>query len=212
MKQPRHTLHRHLQCGFTLLELMLVMALMGLAATYVVFNVFTVSQSDQLKKEAQRLQVLVDMASDYAVLNQRQLGLRIGQADHEYYFVFLNDEDEWQKIDDEKLYAPHTLAEPFTFALNLDDLPWDTEDQLFDREVFDENFSLDDAGVEIGNEEDKKLPPPQVLIMSSGEVTPFTLVFSYEPSFSTDAPAYFQLLNQDVPPLTLNGPLEQPPE
>ncbi len=212
MKQPRlFSLHTP-QRGFTLLELMLVMALMGLAATYVVFNVFGVNQSDQLKKEAQRLQVLVDMASDYAVLNQQQLGIRFEQDEHEYYFVFLNDDDEWEKITDESLYEAHVLADPFTFDLNLDDLPWDTEDRLFDREMFDENFSLDEEGVEIGNEEDRKLPPPQVLIMSSGEITPFTLTLNYEPDFGTDSPVYYQILNEDVPPLALEGPLERPPE
>lgn len=211
MKQPLFINRQPAQCGFTLLELMLVMALMGLAATYVVFNVFGVNQSDQLKKEAQRLQVLVDMASDYAVLNQQQLGIRFEQDEHEYYFVHLNEEEVWQKITDEKLYEPHVVAAPFTFNLNLDDLPWDAEDQLFDREVFDESFSLDEADVEIGREEDRKQPPPQVLIMSSGEITPFTLTFNYEPDFGTDAPVYYQVLNQDVPPLTLDGPMEQPP-
>ncbi|MBU3020358.1 type II secretion system minor pseudopilin GspH [Aestuariibacter sp. A3R04] len=198
--------------GFTLLEILLVITIMGLAAGYVVLNFFGVDQGEQLKKEGQRLQVLIDMASDYAVLNQKQMGIRFEPLEQAYYFVFLNEDDRWEKISDEKLYAEHTLDEPFRFELNLDDLPWDMDDQLFDRDIFDENFSLDDANTEIGNEEEKKLPPPQVLIMSSGEITPFTLTLSYEPDFSTDDPVYFQLQNQDVPPLLLDGPLEQPPE
>ena len=63
--------------GFTLLEVMLVLLLMGLAAGYVMFNAFGASQSDLLKAQAKRVQVIVDMASDFAVLNQQQLGLRI---------------------------------------------------------------------------------------------------------------------------------------
>lgn len=189
-----------------------MITIMGLAAGYVVLNFFGVDQGEQLKKEGQRLQVLIDMASDYAVLNQKQMGIRFEPLEQAYYFVFLNEDDRWEKISDEKLYAEHTLDEPFRFELNLDDLPWDMDDQLFDRDIFDENFSLDDANTEIGNEEEKKLPPPQVLIMSSGEITPFTLTLSYEPDFSTDDPVYFQLQNQDVPPLLLDGPLEQPPE
>ena len=50
--------------GFTLLEVMLVLLLMGLAAGYVMFNAFGASKSDLLKSQAQRLQVIVDMASD----------------------------------------------------------------------------------------------------------------------------------------------------
>lgn len=212
MNQPQQPMSPCRMQGFTLLEIMLVMVVMGLAASFVVFNAFGINQTDQLKKEANRLQVLVDMASDYAVLNQRQLGVRFEQQRHEYYFVYLDDDDKWQKIENEKLYATHALADPFTFSLNLDDLPWDTEDQLFERDVFDENFSLDDTSTNIGDEEEKVLPPPQVLIMSSGEITPFSLTFRYEPSLSSETPVYFELQNQDTPPLILNGPLEDPPE
>ena len=63
------------QRGFTLLEVMLVLLLMGLAAGYVIFNAFSTDPSEQLEREARRLQVVIDMASDYAVLNQQQLGI-----------------------------------------------------------------------------------------------------------------------------------------
>nr|WP_268245069.1 type II secretion system minor pseudopilin GspH [Alteromonas halophila] len=195
--------------GFTLLEVMLVLLLMGLAAGYVVFNAFGTSQSDLLKSQASRLQVLTDMASDYAVLNQLQLGVRIEEQDNTYFFVYLDEDDEWQRIEDEDIYASHTLPEPFTFTLNLDDLPWEQEDRLFDRELFDENLSVSEEGVEIG-EEEERLPPPQILIMSSGEITPFTLTFNFEGGFD-DEPVYFVLSNRDMPPLELAGPLEQPP-
>ncbi|RDV24921.1 type II secretion system protein GspH [Alteromonas aestuariivivens] len=188
---------------------MLVLLLMGLAAGYVVFNAFGVSQVDQLEQQARRLQVIVDMASDYAVLNQRELGLRFEEKDNSYFFVYLDEDDKWQRVEDE-LYQAQTLPEPFTFTLNLDDLPWEEEEQLFDRELFDENLSVSEDAVEIGNEEDKPIPPPQVLIMSSGEITPFQLIFNYEPGFGDDDPAYFVLSNQDMPPLALEGPLEQP--
>jgi len=196
------------KAGFTLLEVMLVLLLIGLAAGFVMFNAFGASKSDLLKSQAQRLQVIVDMASDFAVLNQQQLGVRFEQQKNEYYFVYLDDEDEWQRIE-EDIYSTYTLPEPFTYELNLDDLPWDVEDRLFDRELFDENLSVSDAGVEIGNEEEKKLPPPQILIMSSGEITPFVLSFNYEGD-DGEEPVYYSLQNQELPPLSLEGPLESP--
>ena len=195
--------------GFTLLEVMLVLLLMGLAAGYVMFNAFGASQADLLKSQAQRLQVIVDMASDYAVLNQQQLGIRFEPKDNQYYFVYLDENDEWQRIEGEKVYEPYTLPDSFTFTLNLDDLPWDVEDQLFDRELFDENLSVSEDAVDIGNDEEKKQPPPQILIMSSGEVTPFSLTLNYEGDFEDD-PVYFSLTNKEYPPLELSGPLEQP--
>jgi general secretion pathway protein H len=90
------------KAGFTLLEVMLVLLLMGLAAGYVMFNAFGASKSDLLKTQAQRLQVIVDMASDFAVLNQQQLGVRFEADKNEYFFVYLDDDDEWQRIEGEK--------------------------------------------------------------------------------------------------------------
>ena len=101
------------------------------------FNAFGASQSDLLKDQAQRMQVIVDMASDYAVLNQQQLGVRIEENDNAYYFVYLDENDKWQRVEDENIYATHTLPEQFSMSLNLDDLPWDVEDRLFDRELFE---------------------------------------------------------------------------
>ncbi|MCW8093272.1 type II secretion system minor pseudopilin GspH [Alteromonas sp. ASW11-130] len=196
------------QRGFTLLEVLLVLLLIGLASGYVVFNVFGTSEADRLKQEAARLQVLIDMASDYAVLNQQELGLRIEEKDNFYQFMLLDEEDRWQPIEEEEIYHKRELPQPFTFDLNLDDLPWQDDDRLFDRELFDEELSVSDEGVEIGNEENKPLPPPQVLIMSSGDVTPFTLTFNYEPELGIDSPSYFVLVNEDIPPLRLDGPLE----
>ncbi len=200
---------QHSSAGFTLLEVMLVLLLIGLSAGYVMFNAFGASQADLLKDQAQRMQVIVDMASDYAVLNQQQLGVRIEENDNAYYFVYLDENDKWQRVEDENIYATHTLPEQFSMSLNLDDLPWDVEDRLFDRELFDENLSVSEDGVEIGNEEEEQLPPPQILIMSSGEITPFTLSFNYEGERG-EMPVYFSLQNQDLPPLALEGPLDRP--
>lgn len=202
---------RHLRItkGFTLLEVMLSLLLIGIAAGYVVFNVLGESHTDQLEKQARRLQVIVEMASDYAILNQQQLGIRFEEKDNQYYFVYLDNENEWQQFEDSKVFAAHSIPEPFTFELNIDDLPWDAEDSLFEGTLFDETLSVSEDGVEIGNEEDKKLPPPQILIMSSGDITPFTLSLVFDGDRQND-PVFFALLNQDVPPLDVQGPLEAP--
>ncbi|MFC3094098.1 type II secretion system protein GspH [Alteromonas sediminis] len=195
--------------GFTLLEILLVLFLIGMAVSYVLFNAFSVSQSDRLKEQARRFQVIVDMASDYAVLNQTELGIRFEAAKNEYFFMALDDENQWQVLDD-PLYSGHTLPQSFSFELELDSLPWEETERLFDRELFDETLSVSEDSVDIGNEEDKSLPPPQVLIMSSGEITPFSVMLAYEPDFSEEFPVYFFLNNKDVPPLELKGPYDAP--
>lgn len=194
--------------GFTLLEVMLVLVVMGLAVSYVVVTANTNSQEDELERQAKRFQVVFDMAADFAILNQQQMGVRIDLKDNQYSFMLLDEEQLWQPFEGDKVFDPYTLPDNFTMTLTLDNLPWIEEDSLFDGGVFDESLSLDDDGVEIGGEEEKRPPPPQILLLSSGDTTPFSLVFAYEPQFGSDQPVYFRLQGDDTPPLVREGPLD----
>ena len=196
--------------GFTLIEVMVVLLIMGLATGAVMLSYSGESGQDLLKKQTQRLQVVFNMASDYAVLNQRQLGLRVEDDDNNYYFMYLDEEQEWQKLELDKTFAEHQLPESFSLELSLTDLPWDTEDSLFSSDAFDEELSVSKDGVEIGDEEEKKLDPPQIFIFSSGEITPFSITLAYEPEFTNELPTYFRINAQDSTPLTTEGPLDAP--
>ena len=198
------------QSGFTLLEVMLVLVIMGLAASAIVFSFGGQDRVEQVKKQSQRFEVVFNMASDFAVLNQQTLGLRIDAEKNTYHFLRLDDEQQWQLLEDDPTFARHELPEDFSLELSLDDLPWQTEDSLFDTEVFDEKLSVSNDGVEIGKEEDKKPEPPQVFILSSGDITPFSLLFSFKPSFGSEQPVYFRINGDDSIPLKREGPLDAP--
>ena len=197
--------------GFTLLEVMLVLLIMGLATGAVVLGYSGENGQELLKKQTQRLQVVFNMASDFAVLNQRQLGLRVEDDDNSYYFMYLDEEQEWQKLEQDDTFAEHRLPDLFSLELSLTDLPWETEDSLFSSDVFDEELSVSNDGVEIGSEEEeKKLDPPQIFIFSSGEITPFSITLAYEPEFGNELPAYYRIDGQDSTPVTSEGPLDAP--
>jgi general secretion pathway protein H len=196
--------------GFTLLEVMLVLLIMGLATGAVVLSYSGENGPDLLKKQTQRLQVVFNMASDFAVLNQRQLGLRVENGKNSYYFMYQDEEQEWQKLELDSTFAEHQLPDLFSLELFLTGLPWETENSLFSSGIFDEELSVSNDGVEIGNEEDKKLDPPQIFIFSSGEITPFSITLAYEPEFSNELPTYYRVNGQDSTPLTTEGPLDAP--
>jgi general secretion pathway protein H len=179
----------------------MVIAVMGLIVSVVSYNVIGKDPADEVEQETRKLQVLFDMASDYAVLNQRQLGLRIDDKEMTYEFVALNDEQKWRPVEGQAIFALRELPEFVALELILDDLPWQNEDSLFDTKVFDESLSVSDEGVEIGNEEDIEPPPPQILLLSSGEITPFELRLIYDEPFAQTVPFFFTLQGEDVPPL-----------
>jgi general secretion pathway protein H len=124
--------------------------------------------------------------------------------------MYLDEEQEWQKLELDTTFGKHQLPERFSLELSLTDLPWEIEESLFSSGVFDEELSVSSDGVEIGNEEEKKLDPPQIFIFSSGEITPFSITLAYEPQFSNELPTYFRINGQDSTPLTTEGPLDAP--
>lgn len=189
---------------------MLVLVIMGLAAGAIVFNYGGKNSLDELKKQSQRFEVVFNMASDFAVLNQLTLGLRVESEKNTYHFLRLDEQQQWQLLGDDPTFSSYQLPEEFALELKLEDLPWDTDNNLFDNKVFDEELSVSKDGVEIGKEEEKKPEPPQVFILSSGDITPFSLLFSFEPKFGNEQPAYFRINGEDSIPLTREGPLDAP--
>lgn len=194
--------------GFSLIEIMVVLVIIGTMAMLVVVNFTPAKDDEQLRKEAQRFQQVFDLAVDYAVLNQKQLGLRIEPDNNLYLFLVLDEEQKWQTITSQSLFAARELEQDLGLELQLDGLPWINEDTMFDRSLFDEGLSVSDDETSIGDEEELAQEPPQVFIFSSGEFTPFSLIFKFEPQFSDADVAYFKVNGIDFPPLELEGPLD----
>lgn len=197
---------RKQQTGFTLIEIMLVLALMGLMISVVSYTALGTNNYDKVNQQAKRFQVVFDMASDYAILNQVQLGIRIDEEENTYTYVALDDDDDWVELAGQKLFESYQLPEDMTLQLFLDDLPWQQEEQLFDRSLFDEELSVSDEGVEIGNEEDIVPPPPQLFLLSSGDLTPFELTITFADAFSNENPITFTLRAKEVTPIERIAP------
>ena len=184
--------------------------IMGIAVSTVLMNVVGQNKEDLLKKQVQRFEVVFNMASDFAILNQLQLGVYVEQVKNTYSYLILDDEQKWQPLDLDETFSSFTIPEEFTFELQLNDLPWETDGSLFDEASFDEELSVSSDGVEIGSEdeEEKLHPPPQILILSSGDITPFSMTFIYEADFSDDDPVYFRINGEDSAPVKREGPLD----
>ena len=206
VKHTRHTSALRAS-GFTLLEVMLVLALMGLFAGFVVVNMQQHDPADQLAKEARRLQVIMNMAADAAILNQQQLGVRVAE-DNSLHFLYLDGEQRWQKLQGDKIFDTLELSEPFALELQLDGLPWNEDGDLFTQLLADETLSVSDEKVQIGDPQNEPIPPPQIMLFASGEVTPFSIVLKYEPEFGEQPPTYFRINGIDDTPLQLEGPLD----
>lgn len=165
--------------GFTLIELMLVIVIIGYLVSLVRFPSLAPNAYDLVEKESQKLTALINLASEYAVVNNQQLGLAV--SDQQYAFL-IYDGEKWVRIT-KRPFDTEPLNENLILTLKLDGLPWQEKNllsavQLIDEETLNAETDLSD--------EEKKLAFPQIFILSSGEISSFEIELEL-PTMENDA-------------------------
>jgi general secretion pathway protein H len=150
-RSPRR---RAAQRGFSLLELLVVIAIIGILVGAVVLSADVVGADRDVEQEVHRLRSMVGLLHEEALMQSRDYGLMFTSTGYRFY-VYDYKQLQWAETAQDKLLQEHTLARPLELTLALDD-----------REV---KLVRDFESQEIEN------PEPQVLILASGEVTPFEL-------------------------------------
>ena len=167
----------HQEAGFTLLEIMLVIFLMGMMVTGVVMTMSAAGPDKQLKKEAARFIGVLELAEEEALLSSIEMGLVI--AEQEYQFVYLDDNDKWTVLTDSKLFAKKELDEDMLLSLELAGLKAQGS-FLGSRKLFADDDGLFEQQDGLFEGDDEAVPiEPDIFIYSSGEITEFTLTFTY---------------------------------
>ncbi|WP_019027317.1 type II secretion system minor pseudopilin GspH [Colwellia piezophila] len=190
--------------GFTLIEVMVVIVLIGLMASLVQFNFSGNNPADKLKHESARFAAIFEVAADYGMLNNIELGLVVKKDSYQFLGY---DGTQWTDIPDQDWLANVTMPEGIELSLELDDLPID-EPLLFDADTFKEKDE-DDFTLMSREEQEKKLIP-QVYILSGGDLTPFSVTFrlNEDLAFIEDAEDLaYRVTGIYSIPLTIEGPL-----
>lgn len=153
--------------GFTLLEIMVVVAIVGIFVGVVVLSTDLVSDERRLEQEARRLDTIVSFAADEALLQTQDFGILICE-DSYHFFVYSYDVEDWVPYG-VRPFEPRRLDEDMSLALKLEDrdIILETEAEAFDPQ----------RSEQLTVEELDDLPDPQIVILSSGEVTPFQVEF-----------------------------------
>ncbi|AOY87793.1 type II secretion system protein GspH [Marinobacter salinus] len=142
---------RSRQAGFTLIEILVVLIIVGLLAALAVFSMGGSSQQRELENEIRELYLLMQTASEQAVLNNLEMGLQF--TEEGYQFVAFHDETGEWRSSGERMFRPRNFPD------------W----------LVATRFIENDAP-RLATAEDKLLP--DVVFFSSGETTPFELEFT----------------------------------
>ena len=95
------------QNGFTLIEILVVLVIIGLMATLAVFTMGGSSQQRELEVQAQDLYLRMQVMSEQAVLNNLEAGLVL-ESDR-YQFVVFDDETQAWNASPERLFQARAL-------------------------------------------------------------------------------------------------------
>ena len=156
--------------GFTLVEVMLVMLLIGLLATTVVMNFTGESREERLDKEAERFQQLFQFVAETAMLKQQEWGLYV-RPDHYGFLYYSIENGKWAAADEPASLQQYKLPQDIKLSLELEGLPGEDSNLLSQLD-----WQLDD---DEQSDEATEVPVlPQVFILSSGEISPFQLLLT----------------------------------
>jgi len=142
--------------GFTLVEILVVVVIIAIVISLAVLSIGVTGRDSQLDEESRRIEGLVGLLHERALLEGRDFGLRIEPAAYEFV-VYEPRRDRWLTLDQEREFRHRELPKGLSFQLELDS-------QLVVIKAIDRNLSSDAAP-----------PSPQVAIAASGEGTPFRL-------------------------------------
>ncbi len=177
--------------GFTLIEIMLVLVLLATSAVAVV-STLPNNKRDEVKEQALRFHHLAQLLGEDAMLNGVDYGIRI--EPHQYHFLKLT-QNGWQPLDGVKFFTDVKLETGITTTVTIGGA-WKDKDRLFKS---DSMFKNDDI-FKKSDQEQKQLPP-QIVVMASGEYTPFTVSFEVDKQHQ-----FWQVVADEVGNLVLLAP------
>ena len=141
--------------GFTLIEILVVIVLIGIITSMAVINIG--GQDDTEEREARRLAAVLETASREAVIEARELGLIL--RDDGYRFTRL-EQGEWRSeaFAQDRALRRHTFPHGVRLEVSTEGLPGSRE-----------------PGADNDDDDDDDNGRPHILILSSGELTPFEI-------------------------------------
>jgi len=138
--------------GFTLLEVLVVVVIIGIITTMAVVSTRVLGGDHEMDQEAKRLVAVLTQARDDAMLEGRDVGLRIDARGYDF-LRYDGRVEQWDLVSDDPLLRERTLPDGLEASLRLES-----------RQV---RLPMRTAPTE------RERAQPQVVVMASGDLVPF---------------------------------------
>jgi len=143
--------------GFTLLEVLVVVVIIGILTSMAVISVNVLGGDHEMQQEAERLQAILLQTREDAVLQSRDIGMRLDETGYEF-LAYDGRVERWNAVEDDPLLRARSMPEGLRLSLRLED----RNVQLKPRQP--------------ATDRDPILP--QVILQASGEIVPFDVGFA----------------------------------
>jgi|TARA_B110000438_G_scaffold293134_1_gene332497 general secretion pathway protein H len=163
--------------GFTLVEILVVLIIVSVMSGIVVTSLPSSFQNSDFDEESLRLKTVIELIREESLTRASEYGLKTDK-DNYSFFVYNEIEQNWTQLNT-KPYAEHKLGYGILLKTSIED----NELILTDEE--DEESSVPNA--------------PRILLLSSGEMTPFeiTIALGRDKTRTLVSDGYSELAWQD---------------
>jgi general secretion pathway protein H len=167
---------RTIQRGFTLIEMLVVIVIVGIIVTMATLSVGVLGRDNEVEDQAKRLYAVLTEVREEAELQGRDLGLLV-ERDGYLFMRYDYALKQWQTFQDDELLDYRKLPEGLQFRLWLDGREVILKTHSDNQELMGNADSSSSSSGIVNSPTSTTISGlrPQIAVLSSGDILPFEL-------------------------------------
>jgi len=152
------------------MEILVVIVIIGVMVSAATLAIGVLGKDSQVEDQSRRFWAVLRQAREESELQGLDVGVQVSPTDYEF-LRFNPRETVWVPIAYDQLYAPRKLPEGLRFRMWLDGREVVLKAPVKKKEQEEPKDEDKDGKPDV----DRDQPPPQIVILASGEIMPFEL-------------------------------------